>query len=337
MQTRLDNRALWVAAWWLLCPLSAAAEEAKRPQSDVAVARQLFDWGLEHFRSGEFEAAASDFEAALRMKPHPSVLFNLGRAYAAAGRPIHAVNTLEQYLAQDDPNLNPQRRAQVTDLIAAQRRLFGTIRITATTPGIAIQLDGVAVGETPQSSAIPAPVGKHTIRGTRNGFVPTEVTIELDASPEQEVEVNLEPQPQMPEATARPEPIPKPKPTTAVVSIPPPKAPSSPRRIGVAALGVGVAALGVGSYFAVRAQDSWAERQQHCGGGSCDARAVEAWRDAKRYAFATDVSMALGLVSAGAGIYLLIANSFAQSSTTGTRLSVGATSSGAVIQLGGAL
>ena len=59
-------------------------------------------------------------------------------------------------------------------------------------------------------------------------------------------------------------------------------------------------------YFALRTRASWAEREHHCSSGRCDDQAVEAWRDAKRSAFAADLSFASALVATGVGAYLLI-------------------------------
>jgi tetratricopeptide (TPR) repeat protein len=339
----MTSRALFLTGCLLIWPLGATAGEANPSAADAASAHRSFDQGLEHFRMKDFDAAVSDFETALKLKPHPSVLFNLGRAYAAAARPLEAVRTLEQYLAEEGANIPQARRAFVTELLTSQRRQLGTIRVTNSTPGISIAIDGVIVAETPQASALATTTGKHTITASKDGFIPAVMTIEIDASHELEVEMVLQAIPSVAATAPSRSDLEDEQAVVHTVATAPADAsaparhPQPLRRVGVAALGVGVAAAAVGSYFALRARASWSERQDHCVNGVCDAQAVEAWHDAKRSAVAADISFALGLVAAGAGIYLLVTNASDHRSASATRLSIAATNHSAFVQLGGAL
>lgn len=341
------------AAWFfagicLLVTGSARARDASASDADSnaeAEARQSFDQGLEHFQAGDFDAAVADFEAAWRAKPHPSVLFNLGRAYAASERPVEAVRVFQQYLDDEGSALPAARRAATESLIVLQQRRFGTITVTSREPGVTVEVDGVVVGDTPLAAAVPVDPGSHSIVGKRTGSVPVAVTIRLDPSGQKEVELVLEPLPTrapvLPVPTLAPEAHAPPAIATPALTSPQ----QSPARrstthwehsIGAVALGVGIASSAFGTYFSLRAHDSWKDRNAHCV-GPCDDQAVADWRDAKRFALAADISFALGIAAAGAGVYLLLAPTADAQKTNATRLFLGPRGDAWVVQLRGAL
>src|SRR5687768_9059850 len=90
-------RGLCLAA--LLAAPSALAQE----KSDPNEAARHFDRGYLLAQQGSLEAAIAEFKQAHALSPHPSVLYNLGQAYAASGRAVEAVQTLRKYLEQADP------------------------------------------------------------------------------------------------------------------------------------------------------------------------------------------------------------------------------------------
>lgn len=295
--------------------MPAMSEPLAQVDASTAVARQSFDEGLKHFKKGEFDAAIADFEAALQSRHHPTVLYNLAHAYAAAGLPLKAVVTLERYLADVGTTLPPARLSAVNALIDTQKRLLGTINITNTDPGIAISIDGVDVGTTPLGP-LSVVRGNHALVATHPGFMPAIVAIEVEASQNREVQLQLVASPSSaPESivnkgASTPGPSGPPSlqvPIERVASSPSPVAQAHTlEHIGFASLGVAVAAAGFGTYFALRTRASWAERQQHCSSGVCDEQAVEAWHAAKRTAFIADLSFATALVAGGIGVYLLV-------------------------------
>jgi tetratricopeptide (TPR) repeat protein len=310
----LGSCLLWSALGW--------SQSAASADGNVPAARRYFDQGLEHFRTGEFDAAVIDFEAAFRSKPHPSVLFNLGRAYAAAGRPVEAVNALRSYLAEQASVVSAQRRATVEQLIATQEHRLGFVVVRAE-PGVAISVDGLAAGEAPLPAAIPVAPGNHALVATRSGFLPAVFSVQIEAAQTRELELKLEAlavaSPSVAVAT-----VPEPKtgapstrstaqstPQTPVRHLDPagarPRTSHVLRDVGAVSLAVGVASAALGEYFAVSAKDSWHDRNQHCDASGCDDRAVSDWRDAKNNALGADVCFGIGIVAVAAGIYMLVA------------------------------
>ena len=67
-------------------------------------ARRHFRRGMELIQEGQLDAGIEELQVAFDTLPHPNVLYNIGRAYAEAGRYDEALEYFEQYLASDPPD-----------------------------------------------------------------------------------------------------------------------------------------------------------------------------------------------------------------------------------------
>lgn len=77
-------------------------------------ARIAFRTGMELVQEGKIDEGVAKLQEAFDILPHPNVLYNIGRAYAEAGRYEEARDYFEQYLAADPPD-----REEVEGFIAA--------------------------------------------------------------------------------------------------------------------------------------------------------------------------------------------------------------------------
>src|SRR5262245_35959210 len=84
--------ALIVVAQTLLS--GEASAQTGTEVANRAGAKLHFDRGLEEAHDGNLDVAVAEFEKSLAFQSHPTVLFNLGEAYAALGRPVEAVDRL---------------------------------------------------------------------------------------------------------------------------------------------------------------------------------------------------------------------------------------------------
>jgi tetratricopeptide (TPR) repeat protein len=89
------------------------------PDGDRALARRRYDEGLAAVDRGDLEEALAAFQEAYRLRPHPLVLYNVGQAYAALGRPREAVEALERYLKEAGSTAPADRRETVAQQILA--------------------------------------------------------------------------------------------------------------------------------------------------------------------------------------------------------------------------
>ncbi|MDH5490397.1 MAG: TonB-dependent receptor, partial [Myxococcales bacterium] len=67
-------------------------------------ARRAFRRGMQLIGEGHVDQGIASLEEAYDILPHPNVLYNIGRAYADAGRYEEALEYYEEYLASDPPD-----------------------------------------------------------------------------------------------------------------------------------------------------------------------------------------------------------------------------------------
>jgi iron complex outermembrane receptor protein len=84
-------------AAWLAWPAPAAADSRTE-------AKRHFLKGMEAIRVRDFAVGIRELKIAYDIKPHPSVLYNIARAYSDAGDLPTAVDYFDRYLATDPPD-----------------------------------------------------------------------------------------------------------------------------------------------------------------------------------------------------------------------------------------
>lgn len=80
-----------------------------------ADARRYFQQGMALIEQGKHSEGIDLLKKAYEIRPHPSVLFNIARAYAGAGRVEPAIEYFERYLASDPADAD-QVRATLMEL-----------------------------------------------------------------------------------------------------------------------------------------------------------------------------------------------------------------------------
>lgn len=127
------------------------------------LARQHFNRGVELAGQSEYEAALVEFQAAYRGSPNFAVLYNIAQAYILLGRPIEAIDALEQYLREGGDQLTGERVERVAQQIDAQRIQRAELRVAVNVPSAALELDGRAVGSAPLSAPLYVNPGTHLL------------------------------------------------------------------------------------------------------------------------------------------------------------------------------
>lgn len=166
-------RAL-AAALALLLPSAPRAQTAVAP----AEASRHFERGYLLAQQGSLEAAIDEFNQAYTLQPHPSVLYNLGQAYAASGRAVEAVETLSRFLEQA-PAADGERRAQAAALMEYQAQRIGVVSLTVTPDDTSISVDGVARGRSPLAKPLELVAGSHALVLARPGYQTRVETVQV--------------------------------------------------------------------------------------------------------------------------------------------------------------
>src|SRR5258705_390151 len=97
----------------LLLGTSARAETPTTPADATLQAREHFQAGLADAQRGDVVAALREFETAYRIRPHFSVLYNIGQARSTLGRPVEAVEAFERYLSDGGAQVSDERKRDV--------------------------------------------------------------------------------------------------------------------------------------------------------------------------------------------------------------------------------
>lgn len=162
----------------------ARADEPNLP------AREHFARGYALAEAGNPAAAIGEFEQAYSQSPNPSVLYNLGQAYAAAGRSSEAIDALQRYLQLGGTSVGEQRTLHVQSLIAYHAQRVGSLEIEVEPASAMLVVDGKPVGT--GSRNVTLDVGAHGLLATAPGFEPASARVEMLARATTKLGLHLE-------------------------------------------------------------------------------------------------------------------------------------------------
>jgi hypothetical protein len=294
---------------------NTGARFVRADERDPAAAEALFREGRKLLRARNFTAACEKLEESQRLDPATGTLVNLADCEEQLGRTATAWQHWRA--AVDQLAMGDKRRAAAVSRAAALEKAMPrlTIALAPTAPAdAAIQRDGTSLGQASLGVGLPIDPGRHVVTVSAKGREVREVEVVVRASEQRTLVV--EPGPTLPAPIAT---TPTPPPAESVAAVPtvsptrPPAATSRSRPTtlpGYLLLGGGAAGLGVGGYFALQA---WAARRDAA--ASCpdvgDTR--RCWVDArgaldrdKRASLYADIGLGVGVLSAAAGLYLLV-------------------------------
>jgi len=261
LQCRYRMRVVLLAtAACLGAPLARAETPATGTDSGRDTARHDYEQGLAHAARGDYTLALGEFRKAYAASPHYAVLYNIGQAELALGRPLAAVEALSGYLRDGGGDVPPERAEQVRKQIAELSVLFAAIGVEGDLPGASIAVDGREVGPAPLAAPVKVQAGTHVVTATRDGTVIATQVVTLKEGEKTSVDLSAV----APSATptqSTPEP--------AANWRPPPAVPAERRGVsiplGYVVAGAGVALAGgtLAHYFWNRGRhERWLESSQ---------------------------------------------------------------------------
>jgi hypothetical protein len=161
-------------AW---APRSFAAEP---PDEVVKNARKRFQEGVTAADAGNFEAARVAFQQAYALKPHPSVLQNLGQSELRTGHHVEAARHLALFLI--DPSVGtPAEREAVRAALAEAETKVGKLVLDVDVEGAEVKVDGDTVGRSPFAAPFYFEPGRRALRVQRDGYREVSQIQQIDA------------------------------------------------------------------------------------------------------------------------------------------------------------
>jgi hypothetical protein len=170
----------------LVMLLTASAAVAQTPPDATTQARERFQAGMTRAQQGDLHGALEEFEAAYAIRPHYSVLYNIGQARLTLGRPVEAALAFEKYLADGGSQIPPARHEEVVALLLQVRARIGELRLVVPAGSSpTVWLDGRELPAAELTRPLALAVGEHTVIAL-NGAAPgaQTVTISHDAPAE---------------------------------------------------------------------------------------------------------------------------------------------------------
>ncbi len=153
---------------------------------DTVCGRQQFEAGTRAFELGNFEAARAAFEAALALRPHPVIRYNLALCWARSGKPRAALEQLELVLGDAATDTDLRARSE-RELASAKQALAHVTLLLSDAQHDRVEVDNqsVAAGTT-QLALDPGP---HHIRIISGDAVVLDQ--DLDLTPGESVELRV--------------------------------------------------------------------------------------------------------------------------------------------------
>jgi hypothetical protein len=170
-------------AMYLVVSLVGSARAAEGGADPVrAEARERYERGKQLYEEHDYAGALAEFMRAQQLIPSPVTLLNIGRVYAAMGRPVDAVVALDKVLAAPGA-LRPEQVELATRTRNEQRKRVARLSVTTNVPAT-IEIDGLPIGRTPLSEPLRVAGGAHIVTALAPGYLPArkEITVAGEAS-----------------------------------------------------------------------------------------------------------------------------------------------------------
>jgi hypothetical protein len=288
------NPRRWFSSVSMVCALLGSQAPAfAQDAAELKRARAQFQQATELERAGNWTAALQAFREVGQVRMTPQVRFHIAVCEENLGRLVAALGGYELALA-DAERVGADFKTEVEDKVTKLRARIPKLVIERGegASAAAIELDGVAVGESSIGVEVPLDPGPHAVTAKAPNRKPFESTVTLKEEETTRLSLELEAVPQEQSASgAAPGPGPE-KPPSKVV----------PFVIG----GVGVAALiGSGVLFGLR-QSTLSELEDACEGSQCPKSLESRYDDLKFYHYSSFVTLGVGVAAVGTAGALLL-------------------------------
>ncbi len=343
----LKRGAVWIAACVILTVAPARAQDA----SNAARAEALFQEARQLMSQDKYTEACPKLAASQKLDPGPGTLMNLAGCYEKNGQTASAWATWIEAQSASERAGHADWAATCRDRAAAilpkVSRLSVVVPPSSEVPGLVVERDGVRVERAEWGSAVPVDPGTHPVTASAPGRQPWSAMVQIAPNgaaqtvsvPVLEVSPTAAPiAAPMATPTAAPPAGPSSRPQGHEYAAPAPASSWTTGRVaGAAMAGVGVVGLAVGGFYGLKAKSTHDDALNHCVGTECYAEGLELDSDARDQAMISTVAVAsgLGLIAAGAVLYLVSSPSQPSRETT-VAMGIRSSAQGLSLSVGGA-
>lgn len=266
-----------------------------------------FQRGVKLYSEEDYRAALVEFKRAYDLSANRAILYNIGQTYFQLREYAAALQTLEEYLRVQGPQLPAQRRQQVEKDIEELNGRVAKVTIETNVPGAQITVDDVSVGASPVGP-VDVSAGLRKFGATKDGYVPVVQSVELAGGDTTKVRLELVAVP-----------VEKPSAPTSDVSggsgNPTSREPLSP--MVFVGYGAGVVGLAAGTVFGAIALGTKSDLDARCADRICPTSERNTGDSLTLQATASTIGFGVGLIGVGIGTYFLLTGQERTTASTG--------------------
>lgn len=143
---------------------------AEPAPEQIKVARKRFQEGVAAADARNYEAARVAFQQAYALKPHPSVLRNLGQAELKTGHYLDAARHLSTFIRDTTFGTTAERESAKKSLAEAETKI-GKLLLEVDVAGAEVAVDGELSGRSPLGAdPIYVEPGQRVVRVQKDGY-----------------------------------------------------------------------------------------------------------------------------------------------------------------------
>ena len=156
---------------------------------DLALAH--FNAGVTLFAAENYQAAATEFEASVRLYPTQNGYYNLANCLKALHQYDKAVRVLDELWDRFGYTMDEGLGERVDALAQSLLPLVGKITVSVVPAEAEVFLDGESMGKSPLEESLVVLPGPHTVAVRKPGFDPVTRTVTVDAAETMTVDIQL--------------------------------------------------------------------------------------------------------------------------------------------------
>lgn len=137
-----------------------------------------YEEGLVLFDKGDYQGALSAFKRARAVCPTAKNTYNIAATLDELGRPVDALEMLDR-MQLEYFELSPDIKSEVNQFRTELKEKVGEVYFTGDFPGAKIILDGKDAGTLPVVGPLRVATGPHSLRVTKEGYLPHEAGIDV--------------------------------------------------------------------------------------------------------------------------------------------------------------
>jgi hypothetical protein len=170
---------------------SASADPTPLADSLTGDAKASYESARLLYEVKDYAGAATKYRSAYGESHDPRLLWNIATCERALRHYARTATLIEQFIASAAPLMSADFVAQARSTLAALREFYSPLQLDVRPAGTHVFVDGEEVGTAPLTAPVRVDLGKHTLRGTHDGFTPFESVLDVAGQNEMRVPITL--------------------------------------------------------------------------------------------------------------------------------------------------